>query len=225
MRGYSHALSGAAVGGGWAELVQHAGWTGTVALAGFTAGMALLPDLDQCQASASRCLGFISGTVAHVVRAVSGGHRHATHSALGIAVFTGLAYLATVFRHDLAGEIGLGLLLVIAVSSALEALRLTDGHTADVVAIGVAAAVVWHGYGLALIPLAVLLGCSAHVAGDMLTREGCPVTWPLPAHWFLLPRPLRFETGHLAERFAVDPLLLAGIAFLIWRAIAPLMAG
>jgi membrane-bound metal-dependent hydrolase YbcI (DUF457 family) len=134
--GGTQAFCGATVGGAWAELVQHASWPGTVALAGFTAGMALIPDLDQCQASASRCLGFISGTVAHVVRAVSGGHRHATHSIAGIGVFTGLAWLACWFRHDLAGKIGLGLLLVIAVSSALEALHLTDGHTADVLASG-----------------------------------------------------------------------------------------
>jgi membrane-bound metal-dependent hydrolase YbcI (DUF457 family) len=89
----------------------------------------------------------------------------------------------------------------------------------------VAAAVIWHGYGLPLIPLAVLLGCSAHVAGDALTVEGVPLTWPIQAHQFLLPRPLRFETGHLAERFAVDPLLLAAVAFLIYRLALSVMGG
>ena len=134
MLGRSHALSGLAAGSAYAEFVQHARWPGVIALGGLTAGMALIPDLDSCGSTGARSLGFLSGAVSHVVRAVSGGHRHATHSLTGIAVFTGLAWLAAHYRHDYAGMAGLALLLTLAVSSALEALHVTGSHLSDLTA-------------------------------------------------------------------------------------------
>jgi membrane-bound metal-dependent hydrolase YbcI (DUF457 family) len=220
MRGYSHALTGAVVGLG-AGVVLHLGITADTALSGFTAGMALLPDLDSCGSSGARSLGLISGAVSHAVRRASGGHRHATHSVLGIAVFAGLAFLACAFRRDWAGIAGLALLLVIAVAGALEALHVARGHAADVAGIAVAAAVAGYGYGLALIPLAVVLGCSAHIAGDMLTDCGCPLAWPSMRHYWLLPRPLRFTTGHWPETRVVVPVLFLALAVLAVTAAEP----
>ena len=208
MLGHSHSLSGAAAGAAAGEFVMHLPPAGVATLAGFTAGMALLPDLDSCGSSAGRCLGLISRSVAWVIRGISGGHRHASHSILGAAAFTGLALLACHFRGDWAGKAGLALLLVIAVSSALEALHVTDGHTADLAAIAVAAAVVWYGYGLALIPLAVGLGCLTHDAGDCLTESGVPLLLPFSQHRFhLLPPRAAFTTGTRPETWIVDPLL------------------
>jgi hypothetical protein len=46
-----------------------------VALAGFTAGMALLPDLDKCGSSPARCLGFLSEAVAWIIGRLAGGAR------------------------------------------------------------------------------------------------------------------------------------------------------
>jgi membrane-bound metal-dependent hydrolase YbcI (DUF457 family) len=90
MLGHSHALSGAVTGAG-AGIFLHLPLARTGSLAGFTAGMALLPDLDKCGSSPARCLGFLSEAVAWIIGKLSGGHRHATHSFLGIALFTGLA--------------------------------------------------------------------------------------------------------------------------------------
>jgi len=211
MLGHSHALSGAVAGLGTGILL-HLATPQTAALAGFTAGMALLPDLDKCGSSPARCLGFLSEAIAWIVGRVTGGHRHATHSVVGIALFTGLAWLSAHFRHDWAGKAGLGLLLTLSVAGALEALRLVRGHAADLIGIGVASWTVWYGYGLKLIPLAVLIGCATHVAGDMLTDSGCMLGYPVSRHRFhLLPEPLAFTTGTRPELLIVDPVLSAGL--------------
>jgi membrane-bound metal-dependent hydrolase YbcI (DUF457 family) len=97
------------------------------------------------------------------------------------------------------------------------ALRI-GGHAGNIAALAGAAAMCWTGYGLALVPLAAGLGCATHVAGDMLTLTGCPLLWPVTMREFhLTPRPLRFTTGKLAERWIVTPLLLLMLAVLLVR--------
>lgn len=206
--GVSHATSGLVAGLG-AGILLHYSLTADGALAGFTAGMALLPDLDCRSSCASRCLGFASGAVSLVTAKVTGGHRHASHSLLGIAVFTGLAYAACHFRHDLGGKIGLGLLLVIVVAGALEALHLARSHVADVIGAAVTALVIWHGYGLALIPLATLLGTAVHCCGDSLTESGVMWLYPVSQRRIhFLPGRAAFTTGTRPETWLVDPLLV-----------------
>ena len=194
----------------------------TGALAGLSAGMALLPDLDQCGSSPARSLGFVSEAVARIIGGVSGGHRHATHSFLGIALFTGLAWVSCHFRGDLAGKAGLALLMTLSVAAALEALRVARGHVADMIGVAVAAGEIWYGYGLRLIPLAVLIGCTTHIAGDMLTDSGCMLGYPASRHRFhLLPEPLAFTTGTVPEILIVDPLLSAALLALVGWVIDP----
>jgi membrane-bound metal-dependent hydrolase YbcI (DUF457 family) len=214
MLGHSHALSGAVTGIA-AGLVLHLPDPRLAALAGFTAGMALLPDLDKCGSSPARCLGFLSEAFAWLIGKLSGGHRHATHSVLGIAAFTGLAWVSCHYRGDWAGKAGLALLMTLSVSAALEALHLVRGHAADLIGIAVAAAEVRFGYGLTLIPLAVLIGTTTHIAGDMLTDSGCMLAFPLSKHRFhLLPEPLAFTTGTGPEILFVDPLLTGALLVL-----------
>jgi membrane-bound metal-dependent hydrolase YbcI (DUF457 family) len=219
MLGHSHALSGGVAGLG-TGIVLHLATPQVAALAGLTAGMALLPDLDKCGSSPARCLGFLSEAIAWIIGRLSGGHRHATHSFLGIALFTGLAWLSTHFRYDWGGKAGLALLMTLSVAGALEALHLVRGHTADLIGIGVASWEVWYGYGLNLIPLAVLVGCTTHVVGDMLTDSGCMLGFPVSQHRFhLLPEPLAFTTGTRPELLIVDPVLSAGLLVLAgWAA-------
>jgi membrane-bound metal-dependent hydrolase YbcI (DUF457 family) len=219
MLGHSHALSGGVTGLA-AGLVMHMSGPQIATLAGFTAGMALLPDLDKCGSSPARSLGFLSETVAWIVAKISGGHRHATHSIVGIAAFTCLAWLSTHFRHDWAGKAGLALLLTLSVAAALEALHIARGHVADLIGIVVASAEVRYGYGLSLIPLAVLIGCATHIAGDMLTDSGCMLGYPVSKYrYHLLPEPLAFTTGTRPELLIVDPIL-TGALFLLaaWTA-------
>lgn len=221
MLGHSHALSGA-VAGMAAGLLLHKSAPDTGALAGYAAGMALLPDLDKCGSSPARCLGFLSEAVAWVIGRVTGGHRHATHSVLGVALFSGLALLACQYRADVAGKAGLALLLTLSVAGGLDALRLTNGHTADLIGIAVAAGAIWYGYGLRLIPLAVLIGCCTHIVGDMLTVSGCMLAFPLSKHRTrLLPKPLAFTTGTWPEHLLVDPLLMVALTVLSVRVADP----
>ena len=219
MLGYTHSLSGL-VAGTAAGLVLHAGTSGTVDLAVLAAGFAVVPDLDKCGATVSRSYGFLTEAFAWVIGRVSGGHRHGTHSVLGVAIFTGLAWLACFYRHDLPGRIGLGVLLAIGFASGLRALHL-GGHFADLLAIAGAVAVCWTGWHLALIPLAAGLGVTVHVVGDMLTVQGCPLMWPVSdRHVRILPWPLAFTTGRWPEHLVVTPLLLAALAWLGYRTAA-----
>jgi membrane-bound metal-dependent hydrolase YbcI (DUF457 family) len=221
MLGHSHALSGAVVGLG-AGILMHLPVPQTAALAGFTAGMALLPDLDKCGSSPARCLGFLSELIAWIASRLSGGHRHATHSVLGIAAFTGLAWVSCHDRYYWAGKAGLALLMALSVAGALEALHLARGHVADLVGIAVAAWEVWYGYGLQLIPLAVLIGCCTHIVGDMLTDSGCMLAYPASRYRFhLLPEPLAFTTGTRPEIFLVDPVLTGTLVVLAGLVIDP----
>jgi membrane-bound metal-dependent hydrolase YbcI (DUF457 family) len=214
MLGHSHALSGAVVGVA-AGIVLHLPDPRLAALAGFTAGMALLPDLDKCGSSPARCLGFLSEAFAWLIGKLSGGHRHATHSALGIAAFTGLAWVSCHYRGDWAGKAGLALLMALSAAAALEALHIVRGRAADLIGIAVAAAEVRYGYGLTLIPLATAIGCSTHIAGDALTDSGVPLLWPLSEYRFkLLPEPLAFTTGTGPEILFVDPLLTGALLIL-----------
>jgi membrane-bound metal-dependent hydrolase YbcI (DUF457 family) len=221
MLGHSHALSGGVTGLA-AGIVLQMSIPQTAALAGFTAGMALLPDLDKCGSSPARCLGFLSEAVAWTIGRISGGHRHATHSFLGIAIFTGLAWVSCHFRYDWEGKAGLALLMTLTVAGALEALHIARSHVADLMGIGVAAWEVWLGYGLRLIPLAVFIGCCTHIAGDMLTDSGCMLGYPAFRHRFhLLPEPLAFTTGTRPELLIVDPLLTGALVVLAGWATDP----
>ena len=221
MLGHSHALSGAVTGVATGLFLQLP-LAQIGVLAGFTAGMALLPDLDKCGSSPARSLGFLSELVAWIVGKVTGGHRHATHSILGIAGFTALAWYACHYRQDWAGKAGLALLMTLSVSAGLEALRIARGHLADLIGIAVASWAVWYGYGLRLIPIAVFVGCCTHIAGDMLTDSGCMLTFPLSKQrYHLLPEPLAFTTGTRPELLIVDPLLTVALVALAGWATDP----
>lgn len=214
MLGHSHAMSGAVTGTAVA-IALHYPVPKAAALAGLTAGMALLPDLDKCGSGPARCCGFVSEALAWAIAKLSGGHRHATHSVIGIGMFTVLAWASATFRNTIEGKIGLALLMTIAVAGGLEALHLVRSHLADVIGIGIAAWEIWYGFGLALIPLAVLVGTTTHIVGDMLTDSGCMLAYPMSRQRFhLLPEPLAFTTGTRPELMFVDPLLTVALVVL-----------
>jgi membrane-bound metal-dependent hydrolase YbcI (DUF457 family) len=146
---------------------------------------------------------------------VSGGHRHGTHSLLGVAAFTGAAYAAWHYLYTPAGKVGLGLLLVLVFASGLRALKI-GGHLGDLLAIGAAVAMLRSGFGVAGVPWAIAAGTATHLVGDMLTNEGIPLAWPLSrVHFRLLPEPLAFTTGTRPERWVVAPLMLAALVWLV----------
>lgn len=219
MKGYTHALSGLAAGAAAGEYVTHLPVASTAILAVLAAGFATVPDLDQCHSTAARSLGFLSHGFAWAVQKVSGGHRHGSHSVLGVAVFTALAWAACHYRATIPGRAGLAFTVALAVASALRALRI-GGHHSDGLGIAAAGLVVWQGWGLALIPVACAIGCATHLAGDALTDEGIPVAWPLTkAHYKLLPEPLSFTTDTKPERWLLSPVLVLVLGFLAWHAV------
>jgi membrane-bound metal-dependent hydrolase YbcI (DUF457 family) len=217
MLGHTHAESGLVAGLAVGSLVLHERPGPLLLLCGLTAAYALAPDLDACHSTESRSLGFVTEALAWCVEKVSGGHRHGSHSLVGVAAFAGAAWLACLFRHDWPGRIALFLILAAGFAAALDALRI-GGHAGNIAALAGAAAMCWTGYGLALVPLAAALGCSTHVIGDMCTLTGCPLAWPLTMREFhLTPRPLRFTTGKLAEHVIVTPVLLLALGLLCWH--------
>jgi membrane-bound metal-dependent hydrolase YbcI (DUF457 family) len=240
MLGRDHALSGAFAFAALATTLHVPGSylvTGTV----LTAGAGVLPDIDHPDSTISREFGFLTEWFSWVVHKLSGGHRHGTHSVIGIAVFSALAYWVGVFQlddpHPLITHgrftfswhaIPAILLLALLYSAALRALKI-GGHYGDL--LGIVGAVVtvlagadlvrlavgsWH---VPMLTVATALGCAAHIAGDELTHGGCPVLWPVSKHEFhLLPRPLQITTAKVAETWVVFPLLVIGIAIAVWHA-------
>lgn len=216
--GKTHALAGIAIGASWSEFVQHASLTHTAVLAGFTGALALWPDVDQCGSSVSRSLGFFSEALAWIIHKISGGHRHATHVICGIALTWLLAWVACRFLPSWESDAFLAVILTFSVSGFLECLHLLRSHAADLAAILISAAVIWRGYGLGMIPLAVVLGCSAHTIFDLMTDSGVMLAWPFSRYKFhLLPEPLAWTTGSESETMLVAPALLITLVVLgVW---------
>jgi membrane-bound metal-dependent hydrolase YbcI (DUF457 family) len=216
--GRSHALSGVVTGLAAGSLILHEHPAPLLLLTGLTAAYVLGNDLDSCGSTEARSFGFVTWCLAWCIRAVSGGHRHGTHSLAGIAAFTAVAWLACLFRHTWPGRTALFVILAVGLAAAVDALTPRAAHAGNVLALAGAAAMCWTGYGLALVPLAAATGAATHIIGDCLTRSGCPLLWPATMREFhLTPRPLRFTTGKLAEHVIVTPLLLAALAFLLWH--------
>ena len=216
--GHTHALSGLVTGAAAGLYVLHLPPWGTVALAGLTAGAAVLPDIDHPDATLAHCFGFLTTAFAWLVGKIAGGHRWGTHSILGVAVFTGLAWLAVHYRADAGGRIGLCGLLSLITAGGLYALRI-GGHWADAIAVTAAIAMTITGTGLGLVAIATGLGCATHVFGDGLTDEGVPLAYPLSRRrvkW--LPEPLAFTTGTRPEGlFAL--VLSLGLGWLAYHAV------
>lgn len=224
--GHTHALTGLVTGLAAGEFVMHLPLPQTAGLALLTAGAAVLPDVDHPDSTLAHSFGFLTELVARIIGKVSGGHRHGTHSIIGVAAFTLAAWLGVYYRHDWAGRIGLGVLLSIVIASGLIALRIGKGprwhwvlrgHRGDALAIGAAAGMTVFGTGLALVAVAMGLGCATHIAsGDMFTDSGCPVFWPFSLVRFKwVPEPLAFTTGTSPEAAFAAAF---GLAFLVLAA-------
>ncbi len=238
MLGRDHALSGAVAFAALAPTlhVRPAYLAAGVVL---SAGAGVLPDIDHPDSTISRSFGFLTEWFAWLVDRVSGGHRHGTHSLVGIAFFTAASYGAGLFQLSEPGSVTrhlipswhiapAALILTLLYSAALRALKI-GGHFSDL--IGIAAALVtcftgadltqltagsWH---VPLLAAVTAIGCAAHIAGDELTHGGCPLLWPVAKHEFhLLPRPLQITTAKLCETWVVFPLLVVGLAVAMWHA-------
>lgn len=150
------------------------------------AGAALLPDADHHNATIAHSLPPLSNIVCSSVGKVAGGHRHGTHSLIGIIVFVALAWIAGLFTTttEAFGTIfpGAGIMSVLLVAFAAKALKIIPDRMRKspwVVGLAVGAFITlfapeeqfWF-------PLAMGIGVIVHIMGDMMTTGGCNLVWP-----------------------------------------------
>lgn len=228
MMGVSHAVHGAAVGAALLPVAPVSGLSGQVAWVAGWSGYALLNDADSGGvsfrrgiprlhgSSVARMWGPFSAIPAQAIARVSGGHRNGTHSILGVAAFTGLAWVATL--HPAATMI----LVAVSVGLALRAFAWAiPGQSEKTwpinLAVSLTAAYAFT-YGavtpwgtvdaaqLGWLPVAVAGGMATHIVGDMLTPERCPLLWPVNKRRFGLGL---FTTG---RRVGLEVLLVVAFA-------------
>lgn len=151
------------------------------------AGAALLPDADHHNATIAHSLPPLSNAMCAGIGAVSGGHRHGTHSIIGIAVFMAVAWAAGLIQMDTEwfGTIypGAGVLAVLLVAFAAHALKILPKNLRKIPwVVGIV-----FGSMVALFApqeqywfiIAMGVGTAIHIVGDMLTTGGCNLLWPL----------------------------------------------
>lgn len=156
------------------------------------AGAALAADMDHHSGTIAHSLPPLTGIACRGVSAISGGHRHGTHSLVGIAVFTLLTWLASFLTIDVDGRtvaLGAGLVAVPLVAFALKGLGVRLGRGDSllntflgpwIVSVGTAGLATYYlDYQWTWLPLAMGIGVFVHILGDMLTTQGVPWLWPL----------------------------------------------
>jgi membrane-bound metal-dependent hydrolase YbcI (DUF457 family) len=207
------------------------------------AGSALLPDLD-CSgrvtanrggATVARTFGVASLFIAECVEKFSlgvylltrtrkdrkrtNGHRTFTHT----WVFAGLLGYGVTLLAARYGKPAVVAVLFLTVGLAVRGLMadwarrsgwlLTTLVSAS--ATFLALQVLPAGPDYSLLGVAVAAGCLVHTIGDMITKAGCPVLWPVPVGprlWFefSLPDPIAVRAGGNFEKAALMPLLTIG---------------
>lgn len=235
MMGRTHALTGAVAGLVVAPLAGLDTIGRVAVFAVVTAGWALVPDLDHPRSSATRLLGPLTRALSYGLRTATGAfyratkgpadeagtHRTVTHCGL-FALLVGLllGWLGTVSPWTTVGVAAFGLLLAAdrlgnwLLALALGGLLLWFGTgTTPAAMLHTAGALSW------TVGLAAGLGCLVHTLGDMITKSGAPLLFPLVIRgesYFEVrpPRFLRFSTGGLVENWLVTPACLIALALL-----------
>lgn len=181
----------------------HPHWTvvtfGTLACA----GAGLLCDADHPAATISHSFGPVSEYATKLIHRVSGGHRQATHSLL----FAALCCAATWGTVRAGGSWAAMPILFVLFTFGLRALSLVPGLTYLVSAVATLAAYFLLDGQYSWISAAVVIGVLAHLAGDCLTHEGCPLFWPWATQVRL---PLIARTGNKLEMRLFGPVFALG---------------
>lgn len=188
-------------------------------------GAGTVNDLDHAHTTASDSLGPVTELLSHAVNKLSGGHRFATHNLAAPAAFAAVAWLAGLFRHTWPGAVVLCFYLVIILTSGTAFLAGSGGHrhlrtAGECMAVIAAVVMTGTGWGVGLVPVAVVLGTASHVVLDMLTKDGCHLFYPLTRRTFrLLPERLCFTTGEGVEKYGVQIALSLATVVLLYGVI------
>lgn len=219
MMGYSHAISGAmaasVVAAFQPALIAPNPQTYTMSCL-LAAGAAVMADADHPNARAAKTFG----PVVNVIGAVSGGHRHGTHTVWAAGLVAAACWGASLWTLQVAGVViyPVGFLVVfIAMGLGLAALtglnRWIVLSVAAVVAAGAAVLVpdpLW-------LTIVVGGGYLVHLLGDILTTKGVAVFRPLPP---TIRVPLLGDAGSMRE--AVLVALMIGVwAVLTFTLVVP----
>ncbi|MFI5749000.1 metal-dependent hydrolase [Streptomyces sp. NPDC051644] len=256
--GPTHALSGVTVWMAGAAGLQLCGVsvpTAELAVgAAVSAGAALLPDIDHPSSTIARTFGPVSTAVSHLVDRVStavynmtctareaprtGGHRTLTHTAVFAVAVGGLVSTVCGLLGKPAAVTVLFLTLGLAIRGLMGRWARRQGWvvTTLVTAAAAAAAMWWlpAGRGYPVLGLAVAVGSLTHCLGDMITKQGCPLAWPMVhrgKRWweFAPPAALRIRAGGSFEKTVLVPALtvftVAGTAFAIPEVQALILSG
>jgi membrane-bound metal-dependent hydrolase YbcI (DUF457 family) len=224
MMGPTHALSAGVAWLAIAAPLHHYGHhltPATVAVGTVVAaGAGLLPDLDHPQATPARAFGPVSAAVAWAIGKVSGGHRHGTHSIIGIAVFTGLAVAATLNVWALTVAVwlcmGLGVRALWKRPKNRPNGKFDYRDVAGLIHAAIAAYIAYRlthsGLDMDVVPWAVTVGYIAHLIGDSMTETGVNWLWPHPRRY----RIASIDTGKAVEKWVVVPGLYVGLGVTVY---------
>ncbi|WP_046472082.1 metal-dependent hydrolase [Allosalinactinospora lopnorensis] len=235
MMGHSHALSGVV---GWmavVPLVQGQEFFGVrfdlgpgevVAGSLVCAGAALIPDLDHKNATITKTYGLATKALSALFNWLFGGHRNGTHSLL-FAALMGAITQALALWSELAVQIFVFLLIGIAFNGlglGMEKNRVASEIINALLTAGITLALFANGVDYSWMGLAVAFGCLLHFAGDIATRMGVPLLWPLSG--YRVGQNIGFDTNGPAERNVVTPLLTVGVVLYSvylfpWREMLP----
>jgi membrane-bound metal-dependent hydrolase YbcI (DUF457 family) len=217
MMGRNHVLVGMA---GWLVIAPPiASLFGTPLTAGEIAagtllcgGTALLPDVDHPNSTVAHTLGPITQGICSIVGSLSGGHRQKTHT----LVFAGLMGVAAYFLLLLGWWAVFGLFFICG-AWALRLLGPTKikyaffGFTIPAIAGGLAWYIADNFEPQWWMVWAVAGGSIMHLAGDIVTKGGVPLFWPIPGRISLG----MMQTNGLIEQI-LTPVLSVLILWLGW---------
>lgn len=182
MMGRTHALTGVLAASGTA-LATGADVPSGLLLLTLLPGFALFNDVDHRDATASKTLGGLSQ-----IPSLFLGHRRETHSLPGIGAIAGGTHLAVIHQGNVVANLWLMFVLCVGWLSILRVTRL-DRKVDHIrwLPVIVSLVVVWFPEELAvvhlvfplhLLPVALAVGMLVHLAGDIITKQGCPLMWP-----------------------------------------------
>lgn len=203
MKGHTHSLS---AGAAWVAVTSTstaalgiAPQESAVVIVGslLCAGGGMWPDIDHQDGTIAWSLPPISRWLCRGVGAISGGHRHATHSLFGVAVTAAIGFGMSLLVIDVHGRsiaIGGGIMALLLTAFAVKVFGIGSGVASKksllggvlssplgpwIIALTTAGLATWFmGYRWTWLTLALTLGALVHCIGDALTVEGVPWLWP-----------------------------------------------
>lgn len=178
MMGISHALTGVLAAVITAQ-VMDSSWLALGVGAVVVVGASMVPDLDCGSSTIANTLGPVTRGLSWLIRKSTGGHRRATHSIAGAGTLATLAQVSLDHR-DAWWAIGvLWVVLFLVMAGPLRLFKI-EGLVDDLIPLPIAlGAALWDAVPLELVPPCLFVGVLVHILGDMITKMGCPILWPL----------------------------------------------